>query len=373
MPRQPASRGPRAARASRVSRAADDGIVGASPAIRHLRRLIERVAPTDATVLIVGERGTGKELVAGAIQRRSRRRDRAFVTVNCAALPTELLASELFGHERGAFTGAVTRAAGLVAAADGGTLFLDEVGDLPLPAQAMLLRFLQEGEVRPIGSARTFRVDVRIIAATNRDLEADIAAQRFRPDLRDRLAEITLAVPPLRDRRDDIPALVDHFLAAQATRHGVRRPALGEEARRTLHLYDWPGNVRELEQAISRAVIFAGPAPVTPLDMGLPGLSTTGLDRGQRDDESDGARHWRTRVREGALALARRGKGVQRRDLVARFGVSGEAVRRELVALVNAGLLIRVERYRGTRYVPASRREKGQEALPKGYPRGVSP
>jgi DNA-binding NtrC family response regulator len=206
---------------------------------------IARVAPTDATVLILGERGTGKELVARAIQRRGKRRDRPFVIVNCGALPRELLVSELFGHERGAFTGALERKRGLVTEAAGGTLFLDEIGDLRLEAQAMLLRFLQEREVRPLGSTRTVTVDVRVLAATNRDLGEAIARREFRADLYDRLAEIVIGVAPLRERREDVPALVDHFLRLVAGRHGAAVPAMTPEARRALQAYDWPGNVRE--------------------------------------------------------------------------------------------------------------------------------
>ena len=173
-------------------------ILGRSAAIRRLVGRIERVAPTEATVLIQGERGTGKELVAAAIHEASRRRRQPYVTLNCAALPAELLASELFGHERGAFTGAVQRQPGLLAAADTGTVLLDEVGDLSPNGQAMLLRFLQEREVRPLGAARAVRLDVRVIAATNRDLETAVARNEFRADLYDRLAEVVVTVPPLR-------------------------------------------------------------------------------------------------------------------------------------------------------------------------------
>ena len=344
--------------ADQVPRETGTVIVGTSPVIERLRRQIEQVAPTDATVLIVGERGTGKELVAEAVQRGSRRRDRPFVKVNCAAVPTELLASELFGHERGAFTGALQRTPGLVIAAAGGTLLLDEVGDLPLPAQAMLLRFLQEREVRRVGATRTCRVDVRIIAATNKDLTAEIGATRFRADVYDRLAEVVLAVPPLRDRREDIPALVDHFLAVCAARHGLPKPVVGPEARRTLQLHGWPGNVRELERTVSRAVVFAEQGQGAPLDVGLSPWAAAPDGCEQGDDGIHAGRR-RRRVRETALALAHRRDGVRRGDLVASCGVSGEAARRELRALVAAGLLVRAGQYRGARYVLALRQEHG--------------
>ncbi len=232
-------------------------LLGDSPAMRRLRERIRRAGATEATVLIQGERGTGKELVADALVAASRRRARPYVKVNCAALPDELLASELFGHERGAFTGAVQRAPGLLAAADGGTVFLDEVGDLTPRGQAVLLRFLQEREVRPVGSAATARVDVRVIAATNRELEAAVARGEFRADLHDRLAEVVLAVPPLRERGEDIPRLAEHFLSRARKLHPRARVALSAEARTALESHLWPGNVRELKNAMELAVICA--------------------------------------------------------------------------------------------------------------------
>jgi transcriptional regulator with GAF, ATPase, and Fis domain len=222
-------------------RETDDGIVGGSRAILALRELIGRVAPTEATVLVVGERGTGKELVARALHAGSRRAARPFVAVNCAALPPELLAAELFGHERGAFTGALQQRAGLLAAAQGGTLFLDEIGDLSPEGQAMLLRFLQEGEVRPLGSDQIVRLDVRVLAATNRDLERAMGKGRFRADLYDRLSDFVLSVPPLRERREDLPLLIEHFLRLHARRHGLPVLAVSPGARRVLAGHRWPG------------------------------------------------------------------------------------------------------------------------------------
>jgi transcriptional regulator with GAF, ATPase, and Fis domain len=207
------------------------GIIGRSAAMQRLFRRIERVAPIDVPVLILGESGTGKELVARAIQRISARRERRFEVVNCGALPRELLPSELFGHERGAFTSAIVRKVGLLAVANAGTLLLDEIGELPPEAQAMLLRFLQEGEVRPVGSTETARVNVRLIAATHRDLEAMKAQGSFREDLYYRLRRVVLEVPPLRARREDIPLLVEHILRVVNRRYGLAVEGIDRPAR----------------------------------------------------------------------------------------------------------------------------------------------
>ncbi|MBI1734514.1 MAG: sigma-54-dependent Fis family transcriptional regulator [Candidatus Rokubacteria bacterium] len=232
-------------------------ILGTSAAICEVLRLIEQVAPTSATVLVQGESGTGKELVARALHQLSPRHDRPFIRVNCAALPDTLLESELFGHEKGAFTGAIGRRQGRFELADGGTLLLDEVGDLSPLAQAKVLRVLQEGEFETIGATRTLKVDVRVIAATNRDLASLVTEKKFREDLYYRLQVITIAVPPLRERRDDVPLLAQAFLGRYAARH--RRPLEGftEEALRRLLDYAWPGNVRELEHTVERAVVLA--------------------------------------------------------------------------------------------------------------------
>jgi formate hydrogenlyase transcriptional activator len=232
-------------------------IVGSSRPLRRVLAQVEKVARTDSTVLIVGETGTGKELVASAIHKRSARAARAMVKLNCAALPAGLIASELFGHEKGAFTGAVARHAGRFELARGGTLFLDEIGDLPAETQVALLRVLQEGEFERVGGTQTLRTDARVIAATNRDLNRDVAEGRFRSDLFYRLNVFPIEVPPLRQRTDDIPILVEYF----AARHGAE---LGKKFRRvdrrTMELllsYDWPGNVRELENVIERAAILS--------------------------------------------------------------------------------------------------------------------
>lgn len=232
-------------------------IVGKSPAIRELIAQIERVAATPARVLITGENGTGKELVARALHRNSPRAKKPFVEVNCAAIPQELIESELFGHMRGSFTGAVQDRAGKFEQADGGTLFLDEVGDMSLAAQAKVLRVLQEGEVTRIGGAKPRRVDVRVIAATNKRLEDEITSGRFREDLFYRLNVVPLHVPALRDRREDIPLLVAHFLDRDARDGGVVRAGIDRAALDRLTAFDWPGNVRELRNTIERLGILS--------------------------------------------------------------------------------------------------------------------
>lgn len=234
-----------------------DGIIGDSPAMRALKTAIRQVAVTDATVLVHGETGTGKELVAGAIHKLSPRKDKALVRVNCAAIPANLMESEFFGHEKGAFTGAMLRREGRFALADGGTLFLDEVGELPLDLQAKLLRVLQEGEFEPLGGNRTRKVDVRVIAATNRDLAAMVRAGTFREDLFYRLNVIPLHVPPLRERGADIAALAVAFQQRFARRMGKRVDPLHAEDLRRLSAYEWPGNIRELQNVIERALILS--------------------------------------------------------------------------------------------------------------------
>jgi Nif-specific regulatory protein len=231
-------------------------MIGQSARLGEVWQRISRVAPTDATALIRGESGTGKELAARAIHRLSERADKAFVAINCAALTETLLESELFGHEKGAFTGAVAQKKGRIETADGGTLFLDEIGEMPALLQAKLLRVLQERQFERVGGTRTIKADIRLIAATNRDLEAEIKTGGFRADLYYRLNVVTIMMPALRDRREDIAPLTDHFLRKYAER--CKRPVRGvsPSARKALANYDWPGNVRELENAIERAVVL---------------------------------------------------------------------------------------------------------------------
>ncbi|MGP0073735.1 MAG: sigma 54-interacting transcriptional regulator [Bryobacteraceae bacterium] len=232
------------------------GIVGKSAAIQKLMQMVGRVAASDASVLLLGESGTGKEMVAQAIQRSSARSHRPFVAINCAALTETLLESELFGHEKGAFTGASAQKKGKLEMADGGTVFLDEIGELAAPLQAKLLRVLQQREFERVGGTRTLRLDVRLIAATNRDLAAEARRGAFREDLYHRLNVVALQLPPLRDRTEDIPALAAHFLERTATRCGRRVSSISPEALAHLMAYPWPGNVRELENAIERAVVL---------------------------------------------------------------------------------------------------------------------
>jgi transcriptional regulator with GAF, ATPase, and Fis domain len=236
---------------------APDGIIGSSPALRNVIEQVAIVAPTAATVLIQGESGTGKELVARAIHDRSPRRHRALINVNCASIPRELFESEFFGHVKGAFTGALRDRPGRFQAADGGTLFLDEVGEIPLDLQGKLLRVLQEGRFERIGDERTRGVDVRVIAATNRDLLQEVDSGRFRRDLFYRLSVFPLVLPPLRERADDIPRLAMHFLEQAAQRYGRSGLRLTARAVRTLEAYRWPGNVRELQHVIERATLLS--------------------------------------------------------------------------------------------------------------------
>jgi formate hydrogenlyase transcriptional activator len=243
-------------------------MVGSSPALLATLRRVEQVAPTDSTVLISGETGTGKELIARAIHDRSPRRDRPLVKVNCAAISAGLVESELFGHVKGAFTGALERRHGRFELADGGTLLLDEVGELPLETQVKLLRILQEQEFEPVGSSRTVRVNVRVLAATNRDLEEAVKASRFRADLYYRLAVLPVEVPPLRERREDIAQLAMFFLARFAKRFGKAVEAISRASLDRLLAYPWPGNVRELQNVIERAVVLAD-GPVLELGRGL--------------------------------------------------------------------------------------------------------
>ena len=233
-----------------------DQIVGDSAALKHVLELVETVAPSDSTVLLLGETGTGKELIARAIHDHSRRKDRTFVKLNCAAIPTGLFESELFGHEKGAFTGAISQKMGRLELADQGTLFLDEVGDVPLEIQPKLLRALQEREFERLGSTRTKKVNVRMVAATNRDLEAMISAREFRSDLYYRLNVFPIRIPPLQEREEDIPLLVCYFAQKFARQMENRIETIPTTTMHVLTKWDWPGNVRELANFIERAVIL---------------------------------------------------------------------------------------------------------------------
>jgi two-component system response regulator HydG len=241
-------------------------IIGTSPAIRRAVDLLEQVASARTTVLLQGESGTGKEVFARALHRSSGRKG-AFIAVNCAAIPENLIESELFGHERGAFTGAVATTQGKFQLADGGTLLLDEIGDLPLPLQAKLLRALQEGEVQRVGAPLAQRVDVRVVAATNRDLEAEVQGGRFRADLFYRLNVIAVDLPPLRARGEDIPGLVQHFLRRFVAQNGKPGLTVSAEAMAALCAYSWPGNVRELENCVERAVVLCRGEVIGPLEL----------------------------------------------------------------------------------------------------------
>jgi len=253
----------------RLQEAADiaHDMVGGGPRMREIFQFIGKVAPADSTVLIRGESGTGKELVARAIHRNSRRAGQRFLAINCAALTETLLESELFGHEKGAFTGALLRKQGKLEIADRGTLFLDEVGELPASFQSKLLRVLQEREFERVGGTQTIRVDVRILAATNRDLESAVAGGSFRKDLYYRLNVVSLEMPPLRERREDIPVLARYFAAKHGKRVTRRLRGLSQEALASLEAYDWPGNVRELENAIERAVVLGTTELIIPEDL----------------------------------------------------------------------------------------------------------
>jgi len=241
-----------------------DDLVGESPAMEQVKALLDRVAPTNSTVLIWGESGTGKELAARAIHRRSPRRAKQFVSINCGALPDELLESELFGHVKGSFTGAVATKKGLFEVADGGTIFLDEIGDTSPAMQVKLLRVLQERQIRRVGGTEQLEVDVRIITATNQDLESMVREKRFREDLYYRINVIAIKMPPLREKREDLAALANHFLGKYNKIMGKRIREIAPDAMRQLMEYSWPGNVRELENVIERAVALEGSDRILP-------------------------------------------------------------------------------------------------------------
>ena len=313
-------------------------IIGQSRAWRQITKQTEMVAPTDATVLVLGETGTGKELIARELHRRSRRKDKPLVWVNCACIPKELYESEFFGHARGAFTSAVKDRVGRFEAAAGGTLFLDEIGEIPLELQSKLLRVLQEKCYERVGEERTRRADVRIVAATNRDLKKEVAAGRFREDLYYRLNVFPIKVLPLRDRKDDIPLLASYFIETSVKELGCPRPRLTTAGIETLQAYDWPGNIRELRNVIERAAIFAQGGA---LDFDLPvsgssgGVTFSGLEHG---DEAEAAfltdAEIRRRERENLFVV------LQRTDWKIK-GVDGAA---ELLGLKPTTLISRIEK-----------------------------
>jgi DNA-binding NtrC family response regulator len=312
-----------------LPRDAADRLIGSSRAMLDLFKSIARVADTDVTVLITGESGSGKERVARTIHRQSTRADKPFVVVNCAALPADLLESELFGHEKGAFTGAIARKIGKFEYAAGGTIFLDEIGELPLALQPKLLRVLQEHAFERVGSAETIHADFRVVAATNRNLEEEVTAKQFRADLFYRLQVFAIVVPPLCERRTDIVPLAEHFLHQFAVRNGVPPSAFTEDATLVLQQYSYPGNVRELEHIIERAAILAGGRVITRdiLVMSIPGFADRASSRVAPDNLMQLPFHqsvaaWEKKLIENALAQtsgnksdAARRLGIQRRLL----------------------------------------------------------
>jgi two-component system nitrogen regulation response regulator GlnG len=279
-----------------------DAIIGRSQPMQEVYKAIGRVAPTDATVLIRGESGTGKELVARAIYQHSLRADKSFLVINCVAIPETLLESELFGYEKGAFTGAVNRRVGKIEQADSGTVFLDEIGDMPLSIQSKILRLLQEKSIERLGGREPIPVDVRIIAATNRDLEAGLADGRFREDLYYRLKVVTIELPPLRDRRRDTPLLCDYFLARFAKEMDIDNPGMTAEARAIIESHQWPGNVRELANAIQKALIFSRGYPIRPEDISHAVSSSAGQGVATSEVTDTALRQW---VRENLSAGGR--------------------------------------------------------------------
>ena len=256
-----------------------EGIIGQDPAIEEVIKIVRKVAPSNSTVLIQGESGTGKEIIARSIHKLSPRASRPFIAINCSAIPENLIENELFGHERGAFTGATERKIGLIEAADKSTLFLDEIADLAISLQAKLLRVLQEKEVRRVGGNESFHVDMRLVAATNRNLAEEVAEQHFREDLYYRVNVVTITLPPLRSRRSDIPVLANHFLARFSPMSGGRVKEVSRETMEVLLDYSWPGNIRQLESAIERAVLLCDGDAITPRDLPAEVLSKKSITR----------------------------------------------------------------------------------------------
>ena len=309
--------------AERAEEFVNYGIVGKSRAIQDLLRTVERIAQSKSTVLVTGETGTGKELVARAIHARSAERAFPLIKVNCAAIPEGLLESELFGHVRGAFTGATASKKGKFVLADGGSIFLDEIGTLSRALQAKLLRVLQEREVEPLGSDHVLKLDVRVIAATNRDLRRLVAEGDFQEDLYYRLSVIPLAIPPLRERREDVPLLVEHFLAKHAPRAGKRVEGVAGDALEALLQYDWPGNVRELENTIERAVVLSAGGRLEAGDLFMLGARATSDAAGLPSLRLHDNLEWAER--ESLRRALERCQGVKK-DAAALLGISQRAL-----------------------------------------------
>ncbi|MBZ4659769.1 MAG: response regulator [Desulfacinum sp.] len=342
-------------------------IIGKSAPMQRIYELIEKVAPTKATVLITGESGTGKELIARAVHYNSPRKNAAFISVNCGALPENLLESELFGHERGAFSGAVSLRKGRFELAHGGTLFLDEISEMSPPLQVKLLRALQEMAFERVGGSETLQVDVRIVAASNRNLKEEVAAGRFRSDLYFRLNVVHIELPPLRERKEDIPLLIKHFLHKYAKETGRESLALSPEALRHLLDYSWPGNVRELENVIERAVILCAGSEIRVKD--LPPEVRLGVEEAPAQPPPPSAPEVQQPERRGGLMESRlppsphRERQVRALDMVRTQGfitnrdysklneISERQALRELTEMVDLGVLVRIGKGRGCRYV----------------------
>jgi len=315
-----------------------DGVVGHSAALREVIAVARKVAKHPSTVLVTGESGTGKELIARLVHASSPRASAPFVAVNCAAIPESLMESELFGHARGAFTGAAQDRRGLFEEADGGTIFLDEIGELPLALQVKLLRVLQEGEIRRVGDNASRTVDVRVVAATSRDLEAEVAAARFRADLYYRVNVVRLRLPALRERREDIAELAKHFAVAHAARLGLPAPAITPAAMRVLLEYSWPGNVRELENVIERALVLTDDARIDlaqlPAELGPAAPSRAASPNGRHPDAED-------------LSVKRRTESLER-ELIAQAleRTAGNRTRAaQLLDLSHRALLYKIREY----------------------------
>lgn len=327
-----------------------DAIFGRSKAMQEVYKAIGRVASTDATVLIRGESGTGKELVARAVYQHSVRDDKPFLVINCVAIPETLLESELFGYEKGAFTGAVNRRVGKIEQADGGTVFLDEIGDMPFSIQAKILRLLQEKSIERLGGRSPISVDVRVIAATNRDLEVALAEERFREDLYYRLKVVTLRLPPLRERTGDIPMLADYFLRRFAREMSTDSPGITPEAKTIMENYSWPGNVRELANTIQKALIFSRGSPINSEEISLAIRGEKSSGESSREQRGDSMRQCARRE----LVLCRGDKTFN--EIIDRFGgmLIAEALTMtrgnrsqaaKLLGLSRPTLLAKIEKY----------------------------